>query len=145
MKNFKNNDERTKYLDEQLEEIQETQEEELLIDFDKAIEELEEKPYHIKFINKIYEVPRKMPFEFATFFFRYCYKKVKGKVMIDVPDDKLYQFIQLMFGNEMITALETNSKRCINVDMVFDKLALKILDKWGYGVQKRQNKQEKKI
>lgn len=145
-KKFQNNEERGKYLDEKFEEIQEAQEADLLLDFDKAIEEKKENPYKIKFIGKYYDVPRQMPFNFATFFFRYCYKKINGKITIDVPEDKIFMFIQLMFGNEMIKALENNKQR-VGIDMVFDKLALVILEKWGYGIKskKNNNSTEKKI
>lgn len=144
-KKFNNNKEREEFLDQKFEELQEIQEADLLMDFDKAIEEDQKKPYTIKFLKKYYEVPRQMPFDFATFFFRYCYKKINGKIVVDVPEERIFQFIQLMFGNEMIRALESNKKKRVSVDMVFDKLAMTILEKWGYGVSKKGNNAEKKI
>lgn len=144
-KKFQSNKDREKFLDEKFEEIQEAQEADLLLDFDKAVEEAKEKPYKIKFLGNYYDIPRQMPFNFATFFFRNCYKKVKGNITVEVPDEKLYLFIQLMFGNEFLRALENNRKR-ISIDVVFEKLAVTILNKWGYGVNSTKNKmQEKKL
>lgn len=142
---FTSNEERENFLDQKFKELQAIQEADLLLDFDKAIEEVSENPYKIAYAGKFYDVPRQMPFNFATFFFRHCYKKINGKLTIDVPDDKIFQFIQLMFGNEMIRALESN--RNISVDSVFEKLAIPILEKWGYGVNKDNGKysSQKKI
>lgn len=133
---FTSNKEREEYLDSQLNELAEHQEAELLLDFDKAIEEHEKQniPYKIKFNNKFHFVPREMPFDFATFFFRYCYKKVNGKIKMDVPEEKMMRFIELMFGKDMLRALESGKKR-VDMLFVFEKLSMKILDKWGYGLE----------
>ena len=140
------NAEKEKILDEKFNELQEIQEENLLIDFDKAIEEYKSKPYYVKFNNKYFDVPRNMPLDFSMFFFRHCFKKVNGKTLIDVPEDKMFQFIKLMFGNDMLISLE-NSKKRIGIDQVFETLAMPILNKWGYGTVKNKNNniQEKKL
>jgi hypothetical protein len=136
------NNERMALLDEKLDELRDEQEKDLLLDFDKAIEEKQGKPYTIKFKNEIYEIPCQMPFNFSTFFFRYCYKKQNGKVIIEVPEDRMIQYIELMFGKKFVNALE---KSTVTVDMVFDDLSTTILGKWGYGIDKKSNDMEKKI
>lgn len=145
---FTNNEERENFLEEKFEEIQEIQEADLLVDFDQAIKEKAEKPLYIKFIGKTFEVPRKMPFKFATFFFRYCYKKEHGKIKIDVPEERLFQFMQLMFGNDFLTSIERNKKN-ISLELVFDVISVPILDKWGYGIDQKKkamhNNTQKKI
>lgn len=128
------NDKREGYLDEQLKKLADNQEAELLLDFDAALEEEQAKPYAVKFDGKVYYVPHEMPLAFATFFFRYCYKKNNGRVILEVPEDRMMQFIELMFGKEMLRALEV-SKKAVSIRVVFDKLAGTILSKWGYNVQ----------
>jgi len=137
------NDKRESYLNDQLKILADNQEAELLLDFDAAVEEVEEKPYKIKFNGKIYDVPREMPLGFATFFFRYCYKKINNKVTLEVPEDRMMQFIELMFGKEMLRALET-SKKAVSIDLVFNKLAGTILAKWGYNVQSNNSETSQK-
>jgi len=136
------NDQRMALLDEKLDELRVDQEKDLLLDFDQAIKEKQGKPYTIKFQSEIYEIPNQMPFNFSTFFFRYCYKKQSGKVMVEVPEDRMIQFIELMFGKKFVNALE---KSTVTVDMVFDTLASTILGKWGYGIDNKTNSMEKKM
>jgi hypothetical protein len=148
-KKFTNNEERENYLEEKFHEERQKQEENLLVDFDKAIEEEQNKnkPYKIKFLGKIYYVPYQMPFDFSLFFFRYCYKKINGKIVVSVPDDKLDKFIILMIGHEVVRALE-NTKYRPSLDFVFKELAAPILSKWGYDVNSNNNTEnniEKKI
>jgi len=141
---FQNNEERSNYLDSQLNELAKHQEAELLIDFDQAIDEYEKEktPYSIIFNGKTFLVPREMPFDFATFFFRYCYKKEKGSTRMEVPEDKILRFIELMFGKSMLQSLESGTKR-VNMDLVFQKLALPILEKWGYDLQDNEEAKKK--
>lgn len=119
------------------------EEESLFYDFDKAIEEKGEKPLKIKF-NKInFLVPSQMPFDFSMFFFRNCMVKVDGKQIFNVNEDDIVQFITLMFGNEFLESLE---KSRISIKMIFEDLALKILNKWGYAIDakvKSENVQKK--
>src|SRR4030066_187585 len=124
------NDKRESYLNDQLKILVDHQEAELLLDFDAAMEEVEGQPYKVKFNNKIYDVPREMPLGFATFFFRYCYKKNNGKVILEMPEDRMMQFIELMFGKEKRRALEI-SKKAVSIDLVFNKLAGTILATWA--------------
>jgi hypothetical protein len=136
------NEQREEYLNQQVSKIAENQEAELLLDFDAAIEEQSKIPYKVKFLGKIFDVPTEMPLGFATFFFRYCYKKSNGKAFIEVPEDRMIQFIELMFGKEMLRALET-AKTPVSIDLVFNKLASSILEKWGYNTQHPVNTQKK--
>lgn len=143
---FQSNEERLQYLDKQEEILKTHQEEDLLIDFDKAIEEHETllKPYLVKFNGKIFKVPREMPFDFSVFFFRFCYRKVKGKVIMDIPEEKIIKFIELMFGNEMLQSLESGKTR-VGMDFVFKELAMPIMKKWGYGVDEISDGTKKKL
>lgn len=145
-KRFKDNEARSNYLDQELDKLVKDQENNLLVDFDKAIEEYQNKNnfYKVKFLNEIYNIPKQMPFNFGTFFFRYCYKKINGKITIDVPDEKIMLFIELMFGKEILIPLESTDNKA-PLDFVFEKLAMPILEKWGYGVKNKSQNMEKKI
>jgi hypothetical protein len=89
-----------------------------------------------------------MPFDFSIFFFRHCYKKINGKIVMSVPEDKMDRFITLMFGNEIVRSLE-NSKERPSLNFVFETLATQIMSKWGYDVNSgnnnTENNTEKKI
>jgi hypothetical protein len=130
-------------LEKDFESLQKKQEESLLIDFDAAIKEaqqLKEKKY-IKFHGKMIEIEKEMPFSFSTFFFRNCYKKINGIIFYDVPDDKIYQFLHLMFGAELMKELEKENK--LSLSFVFESIGLKVLEMWGYSVQQQQNSKKK--
>ena len=141
LEKLNNNEDREKFLDDKLEEIKEQQEAELLIDFDQALKEKEnkDKPYTVKFEGKYFNVPREMPFDFSVFFFRHCLKKKNGTIDMNLPEDKMMEFIKLMFGADMLRALETSKKRP-SIDFVFSKLSAPILEKWGYGQDQKKNK-----
>lgn len=129
-KQFKNNKEREKFLDEKLDELAEKQENDILIDFDAIIEEEKAEALNIKFNNKIYKIPYKMPFSFAMFFFRNCLKTVKGVSQIQVPDELTLDFIEKMFGSEFLKDLE-KSKSGFSFNLIFEQFTFKILEKWG--------------
>lgn len=137
---FKNNEERLAYLNSKQDEIAVRQEGELLIDFDKALEESKEEQIKVKFLNKHYQVPASMPFNFSIFFLRNCYKKVNGKMTVVVPDEYLVKFITMMFGNDFMTALENTKDVRITMGIVFSKIVPVILDKWGYNVDTTKQK-----
>jgi len=137
---FKNNEERLAYLNTKQDEIAVRQEGELLIDFDKALEESKEEQIKVKFLNKYYQVPTSMPFNFSIFFLRNCYKKVNGKMTVVVPDEYLVKFITMMFGNDFMTALENTKDVRITMGIVFSKIVPAILDKWGYNVDTTKQK-----
>jgi len=131
---FKNNEERIKYLDEQCLELATNQEEMLVLDFDKAIEESKSEYFNVKLNNKIFKIPSSMPLGFATFFFRNCMHNES----FDLDDKDLEKFLDLMFGADFI-----NEASIINVPtkILFEKMAMPILEKWGYNTeQKNQNK-----
>lgn len=130
--NFKNNDDRIKYLTEKQNEISERQENNLVLDFDQAIKEANKKQIEIKLLDKTYFLPSEMPFNFSTFFLRHCYKKVKGQFVVMMPEDKMLEFLELMFGKRFIQSLE-NSNNC-NVSMlfVFQNIVPTVLREWGY-------------
>lgn len=141
---FKDNSEKLEFLDKKVIEIQEVQEAELLLDFDKCLEEVKEKPYKVKFAGREFIIPREMPFDFSLFFFRHCYKKKNGIVNMEVPEEKMMEFIKLMFGNEMLRALETSKKR-VGINFVFERLATPIMEKWGYGTNKETVNEKKML
>jgi len=117
----------------------------LFYDFDKAIEEKMQEPLDIKFNGKIWKVPSEMPFDFSMFFFRNCIIKVNGVDTFDVAENQIVNFLTLMFGIEFMKTLETTK---VPTTLIFETLALQILNKWGYGVNvkaKGKGKVQKKI
>lgn len=142
------NEKRLKTLDKKFEEIKERQESELTCDFDKALEEFskEEESFTVRFLGKIYELPSSMPFNFSTFFLRYCYKKVDGKMVIVMPEDKILTFIKLMFGGEFLAALEQAKNPKINMKFISNKIVPIVMKQWGYDVNNENVKDlQKKI
>lgn len=130
-------------LDQRLEDEKREQEERLLIDFDEVVKEHKSKPFTIRFQEKFYEIPASMPFNFSMFFFRYCLKRKNGKQVIDIPEDKVDRFIELMLGRQFLNSLE-RSEEAFEFEMIMDRLATPILEKWGYGTSKTSNNQAKK-
>lgn len=120
-----------KFLNEKVQELKEQQESDLIIDFDAAIKEKKSqlKQYCVKFNNKYFEVANEMPMSFGLFFFRHCYNKKSGKMNIDIPEEKMYEFIELMFGKELV---EEFSNSTVGMNLVFEKLSPQILKHWGY-------------
>ena len=142
-KEFKNNEERIKYLDNQCEELAKTQESNLVFDFDKAMEEATEDFFNVKLNNKIFKVASSMPIGFATFFFRHCLKNNK----FDIPDEKFEDFLILMFGKDFVKEAELLN---VPTSFLFEKMAMPILNKWGYKAnpdefEKQKAEMEKKI
>lgn len=140
---FKNNEDRIKYLNEKEQEMIKDQEAELFIDFDKAIQENKKKSIIVNFLNKNYYLPIKMPFNFSTFFLRNCLTKEKGVTLVDIPDDKVLEFIKLMFGEVFFKSLEDSKDSGISLSLVFDKLVPPILKQWGYDTTKDKNIEKK--
>lgn len=139
------NEEKIKKLEEAANDAAIEEEKELFIDFDKVIEERGKKPLQIKFQKKYFDVPCDMPFDFSMFFFRKCmFRDQNGIQQFQVMEDDLVEFITLMFGIEFLEYLE---KSRISIKMIFDELALNILNKWGYGIQQGIKKEtiQKKI
>ena len=131
-KKLVSNEERVAYLNTKAQEICQREEDELVLDFDQALAEKAEKPIKVKFQGKVYNVPAQMPFNFAMFFFRNCYKKISGRTQIQVPEEKLAQFVELMFGKEFLSVVEKTS---VPMNFVFDTIAQSIMAKWGYATQ----------
>ena len=137
-----NNKEKEEFLDQQLDNLANQQEQELLIDFDEIIEEEKAQGLKIKFNKKIYTIPSKMPFSFAMFFFRNCLKTVKGKTVIQIPDHITIEFIERMFGEVFLKDLE-ESKIDISFQTLFEKFANKVLNNWGIDIESDET--QKKI
>jgi len=135
------NDDRRKVLYNAIDKIKERESQDITLDFDEAIKEHEtkNKPIQIKLKGKIYELPSSMPFTFLLYFSRHCVKKKKGKEMIEVPNDKVWEFIEKMFGAEFTKAIE---KHNIGLETVMDTFVPRVLEAWGY---KASEEDEKKI
>lgn len=130
MDNNLNNKEREKLLDNKLSELAENQSGNLVIDFDQAIKEEQENIIQIIFEGKKWDLPHKMPFSFAMFFFRNCLKKSGNKTIVEIPDDLTLVFIEKMFGKKFYESLiESNIN--FSFDLLFKNLAFKILKSWG--------------
>lgn len=130
MDNNFNNEEREKLLDNKLSELANDQNQNLVIDFDQAIEEEQENFIEIIFENKKYKLANKMPFNFAMFFFRNCFKKVGNKTIVEIPDELTMTFIEKMFGKEFYTSLIESNKN-FSFDLIFKNLGFKVLKAWG--------------
>jgi hypothetical protein len=79
-----------------------------------------------------------MPIGFATFFFRHCLNKNK----FDIPDDKFEEFLILMFGKNFVKEAEI-----LNVPstLLFEKMAMPILNKWGYNTNPQEFAKQKQM
>jgi hypothetical protein len=145
---FKSNTERIEYLDKKHNEIKENQENNLVLDFDEAIEEEKNKAGKIviKMLGKVFELPKKMPFNFSTFFLRNCYKKINGEFVVVFPEDKILEYLELMFGTELINTLNNEKYRDVSIDFIFKNIVPGVMKAWGYNVDTSKNKEiQKKI
>nr|WP_206698958.1 hypothetical protein [Shouchella lehensis] len=129
-----NREERLELLDQKVEELAEIQQEQLVADYDDALAEQlnEQKHQYVKFAGEYFEIPTEMPFQFATFYFRYCVQKVKGKTQMSVPEEKMYEFIELMLGKAFLSHLEQSKA---GVNFVFQHIVPDIMKLWGYDVK----------
>lgn len=134
------NEEKIAFLNAKTEELSSHQEEELVTDYDEALKEYQEenKPHKIKFKGKIFSIPSSMPFSFGLFYMRHCIKKRDGKTIFEIPDDKLSEFIEKMFGKEFLDTLDQSVD--IDVNFVVGILIPDIMDRWGYTIAKPKNK-----
>ena len=148
----KKDQDKLKYLDNKFNEIKRNEEKDLVIDFDKAVEEHYNKSQKlkVKFMGKYYEVPSEMSFNFAMFFFRNCMRTddQTGKTIFDIPDSKIQEFIERMFGSDFLEALESCNNHKVTMSFVFKNLSMEILEKWGYKINpenENKNLTQKKI
>ncbi|MFA7215376.1 MAG: hypothetical protein WC187_04955 [Bacillota bacterium] len=134
------NEQKIAFLNNKTEELSNMQEQELVMDYDEALREYQEenKPYKIKFKGRVFDVPRSMPFSFGLFYMRHCIKKVKGKTVFEIPDDRMSEFIEKMFGAEFLEMLDQSAD--IEMHFVISKLIPDIMNNWGYTVSQSKNK-----
>jgi len=143
-----NNDERIKYLNEKHKEISDRQEKELYIDFDEALQDEQKKEEYItiKLLNKKYKIPSKMPFNFSTFFLRYCYKRVGKKYAVVMPEEKMQEFLELMLPKQLFIDIYKSKEQCISTEFIWGKIVPKIMSLWGYDINPEKAKElEKKM
>lgn len=133
------NDERIAFLNKKTEEVARNQEQELVTDYDEALKEYQEqnKPHRIKFKGRLFNIPRSMPFSFGLFYMRHCIKKRNGKTVFELPDDRLSEFIEKMFGKEFLNMLDQSTD--VDIDFVVGRLIPDIMDRWGYAVTEPKN------
>lgn len=131
----KKNAERIAFLDSKTEELAKTQEAELIVDFDEALREYQLKniPRKIRFKGKVFEIPRSMPFTFGLFYMRHCIKRREGKILFEVPEDKLAEFITKMFGKAFLEVLDQSDD--VDLTFVFEYLVPEIMAGWGYNIK----------
>ncbi|TPE66378.1 hypothetical protein [Halalkalibacterium halodurans] len=127
-------EERLSLLDQKADELSRIQQDQLVADYDEAIAEHEngDKPKYVKFAGEYFEISKEMPFRFATFYFRHCVRKVKGKTQMEVPEDKMFEFIELMLGKKFLERLEQSDA---GVHFVFKHIVPDIMSMWGYDVK----------
>ncbi len=135
VKKLANNEDRIAFLNQKAEEISQNQEEELVTDYDEALQEYKQgsTPHKVKFKGKIFDIPRSMPFSFSLFYMRNCIKKRKGKTVFEIPEDKISEFIEKMFGKDFLDTL--NDSDDVELGFVVHRLIPDIMDKWGYNIK----------
>jgi len=143
LSNLATNEERIAFLNEKAKELQVKQQEELVGDYDAALEEYrkKKKPHVIKFLGRKYTVPASAPFNFMTFWLRHCMKKRDGRLIVEIPDDRLLEFLQLMFGVEFVQDIEAEG---IEFEFIWNHIALDVLALWGIWRQSGGGNAEKK-
>lgn len=130
--------EKISFLNKKVDEEAQEQEENLVADYDAVLREYKEqnKPYYVKFKGKRFAIPHSMPFNFGLFYMRNCIKKRQGKTMFEIPEDKLSEFIEKMFGTEFLETL--NQSDDVELEFVLGRLIPDIFEKWGYDIKNPQ-------
>jgi hypothetical protein len=131
------NEERKKFLNEKLKEVEKIETEELAIDFDEALKEYESKnaPHKIKFKGKIFNIPFTMPFTFGMFYMRYCLVKKEDGVYFEIPTDLMSEFIEKMFGQDFLDGLEM--EKDVEMNFIIGVLIPKIMELWGSPIKSK--------
>jgi hypothetical protein len=129
----KKNEERMAFLNEKAEEMAQLQEADLVVDYDEALAEHRQKnkPHLIRFKGKTFEIPRSMPFTFSLFYMRHCIQRKSGKTVFAIPEDRIAEFIEKMFGKDF---LETLDQSDVDFNFVLGRLVPDIMSMWGYKV-----------
>jgi hypothetical protein len=132
-------DRRLKLLDEAEERAREYQETELASDYDEALKEYNKtkKQLYVKFQGKRYRIPSTIPFSLSVFIMRECIQKKKMpdgsmKEIFVFPDDKIFDFIERVFGKEFAIAVMNSD---IDSQFIADVIVPDILAKWGLVLQ----------
>jgi hypothetical protein len=127
------------FLDRKLDEAIKIEVEENSIDFDRAYEEYQNKnkPIKIKFKGRTFNIPASVPTQFYVFYLRNCIRNENGKQIVDIPTDKMPEFIKLMFGEEFYEFIIQNE---IEFEFVIGKMASGILEKWKLLSEKKTKK-----
>lgn len=128
------NEERRKFLNEQLKDVEKQEEVSLSIDFDEALHEYETKnaPHKIKFKGKVYEIPFTMPFSFGMFYMRHCLVKRDSGVFFEIPTDLMSTFIEKMFGQNFLNALDMEQD--VEMNFIVGVMIPQIMELWGHSV-----------
>lgn len=140
----KEKQQRLEALDQAEKEGKQEQEESLVLDFDEARQEYEREHQSIavKMNGKTFQLPPEIPFPLFTFYQRHCLKKVNGKVMFEVPDDRIMEFLELMFGKDILQEIEDSN---MTIPFVMTRVVPGIMEKWGFGGKEVQKKIEEKM
>lgn len=126
-------------LEEKAQDAAEQQREDLILDFDaaKAEYDRQHQPIQVKVGGETYQLPPEIPFTLFLFYQRHCLSKREGKTVFEVPDDRVLEFLELMFGEGILTQLEQSD---LTFEFVMQKVAPRIMERWGYGAQNGQKK-----
>ena len=137
------NEEKIAFLNDKVNELSSNQEADLVTDYDDALREWREKnaPHKVKFKGRVFEVPRSIPFSFSMFYMRHCIKKVNGRTLFVIPEERQSEFIEKMFGEEFLAVLEQSDD--VELQFVFSKLVPDIMSKWGYDIKEPKNSKNK--
>lgn len=128
------NEERKKFLNEQLKDVEKQEEVSLAIDFDEALNEYSTKnvPHKIKFKGKVYEIPFTMPFSFGMFYMKHCLVKRDKGVFFEIPTERMSEFIEKMFGQKFLNALDM--EKDVEMNFIVGVMIPQIMELWGHSV-----------
>lgn len=131
------NEERMALLNAKTEEVALNQEEQLVADYDAALEEFhrENKPFKVKFKGKVFNIPSSMPFSFGMFYMRHCVQKINGVTQFIIPEELIGEFIEKMFGPTFLAEIDDDTTE---LAFIMEKIIPDIMDKWGYSVSKNK-------
>jgi hypothetical protein len=121
-------------LDRAQEQMTADQEMDLVSDYDAAYDEWksQQKPYTVKFLGRVFNVPRTQPFAYALFISkhtkkRYDKKKRREVTELVIPDHLGEEYIKLMLGEEFVEAL---GKSDVPMEYVFQHIVPDIHAMW---------------
>ena len=131
---IKRNEDRRKFLNNALKDVEQAEAVDLAIDFDEALKEYTVKnaPHKIKLKGRVFEVPFTMPFSFGMFYMRNCLKKRDNGVFFEIPTDLMSEFLDKMFGKKFLDMLD--EEQDVEMNFIVGVLIPEVMSLWGHAV-----------